>query len=316
MGHTHDHHHDHHINKRVLRVSLALIVSFMLVELVGGLLTNSLALLSDAGHMFSDAAALALSLAAFHFGARAGSRSKTFGYKRFEILAAALNGMTLLLIAVWIFYEAAGRFSRPPEIATKGMLAISILGLLVNLFVAWYMHKGGDTEDNINMKGAYLHVLGDLLGSVGAITAAILMMAFGWQWADPLASVVVALLIAKSGWGILKTTVHILMEGVPTDADYDEVAALIAETEGVEAVHDLHIWTITSGIHALSCHIVVNGDLHVSEAEQIVNELTYRLQHKNISHVTVQTESRAHNHGDHLLCNIGDIHRGHHHHVH
>lgn len=316
MSHNHEHEHNHHTNKRVLRVSLMIIASFMVVEIIGGWLTNSLALLSDAGHMFSDAAALGLSLLAFHFGERPGSHSKTFGYKRFEILAAALNGLTLLIIAVLIIYEAIGRFIRPPEIATAGMLVVSTIGLLVNIFVAWYMHRGSDTDGNVNMRGAYLHVLGDLLGSVGAIAAALLMMAFGWRWADPLASVLVALLIAKSGWGILKTTSHILMEGTPADMDCDEIAAVVKSVAGVESVHDLHIWTITSGLHALSCHIVVDGSLSVAEAEKIVREVEHTLQHQNISHITVQTESRENGHENELLCSIGKHHHEAHAHPH
>ena len=317
MSHEHEHSHSHSGNKKVLRVSFIVIAVFMVVEIVGGLLTNSLALLSDAGHMFSDAAALGLSLLAFHFGERPGSRSNTFGYKRFEILAALLNGLTLMLFAVWIVYEAVGRFANPPEIATTGMLVVSVIGLLVNIFVAWYMHRGGDTEENINMRGAYLHVLGDLLGSVGAIAAAVLMMAFGWRWADPLASVIVALLIAKSGWGVLKSSSHILMEGAPANIHCDDIVAEIKKVNGVESVHDLHIWTITSGLHALSCHIVVDGSLSVAEAEQIVYEVEHQLQHQNISHVTVQTESRAHGHGDDLLCSMpGHNHNAHGHHGH
>ena len=317
MSHEHEHSHSHSGNKKVLRVSFIVIAVFMVVEIVGGLLTNSLALLSDAGHMFSDAAALGLSLLAFHFGERPGSRSNTFGYKRFEILAALLNGLTLMLIAVWIVYEAVGRFAYPPDIATTGMLVVSVIGLLVNIFVAWYMHRGGDTEENINMRGAYLHVLGDLLGSVGAIAAAVLMMAFGWRWADPLASVIVALLIAKSGWGVLKSSSHILMEGAPANIHCDDIVAEIKKVNGVESVHDLHIWTITSGLHALSCHIVVDGSLSVAEAEQIVYEVEHQLQHQNISHVTVQTESRAHGHGDDLLCSMpGHNHNAHGHHGH
>ena len=317
MSHEHEHSHSHSGNKKVLRVSFIVIAVFMVVEIVGGLLTNSLALLSDAGHMFSDAAALGLSLLAFHFGERPGSRSNTFGYKRFEILAALLNGLTLMLIAVWIVYEAVGRFANPPEIATTGMLVVSVIGLLVNIFVAWYMHRGGDTEENSNMRGAYLHVLGDLLGSVGAIAAAVLMMAFGWRWADPLASVIVALLIAKSGWGVLKSSSHILMEGAPANIHCDDIVAEIKKVNGVESVHDLHIWTITSGLHALSCHIVVDGSLSVAEAEQIVYEVEHQLQHQNISHVTVQTESRAHGHGDDLLCSMpGHNHNAHGHHGH
>ena len=319
MSHDHHNHHNHSHsgNKKVLRISFVIIATYMVVEIIGGLLTNSLALLSDAGHMFSDAAALALSLAAFHIGERAGSRSKTFGYKRFEILAAALNGLTLLLIAVWIIYEAAGRFIRPPEIATLGMLVVSSIGLAVNIFVAWYMHRGGDTEGNVNMRGAYLHVLGDLLGSVGAIAAALLMMVFGWRWAGPVASVAVGLLIARSGWGVLKTAVHILMEGAPEEVDCDEIVAALQKVAGVESVHDMHIWTITSGLHALSCHIVVEGSLSVAEAEKIVAEAGHVLQHHQISHVTIQTESRAHGHGDELLCCLeGAAHEHEHKHAH
>ncbi len=319
MSSAHSHNHSHGANKQVLRVSLIIIAVYMMVEIIGGLLTNSLALLSDAGHMFSDAAALALSLAAFTFGERISSRNKTFGYKRFEILAAAVNGLTLLLIAVWIVIEAVKRLQNPPEIATVGMLIVSSIGLLVNIFVAWYMHRGGDTEDNVNMRGAYLHVLGDLLGSVGAIAAALLMMAFGWRWADPLASVLVALLIVKSGWGVLQSAAHILMEGAPADIDSDEIVAAIRQVDGVESVHDLHLWSITSGLHALSCHIVVDGSLSVAEAEKIVQQIEHMLQHKNISHTTVQTESRAHGHGDELLC-TPEAHahgeHGHHHHGH
>ena len=302
--HAHDHNHSRSSNKKVLRISLLIITSFMVVEIIGGLLTNSLALLSDAGHMFSDAAALALSLFAFHIGERPGSRRKTFGYKRFEILAAALNGLTLLIIAVLIIYEAIGRFIHPPEIATMGMLIVSVIGLLVNIFVACYMHRSSDTKENVNMRGAYLHVLGDLLGSVGAIAAALLMLAFGWRWADPLASILVALLIVRSGWGMLQTTAHILMEGAPANVDCDEIVAAVQQVSGVESVHDLHIWTITSGLHALSCHIVVDGNLSVAEAEKIVREVKHVLQHKNITHVTVQVESRAHGHNDDLLCHM------------
>ncbi|MDO5638809.1 MAG: cation diffusion facilitator family transporter [Neisseria sp.] len=300
---SHDHNHSHNTtNKKVLRVSLLVIATFMVVEIIGGWLTNSLALLSDAGHMFSDATALALSLAAFTFGERISSRSKTFGYRRFEIIAAAVNGLTLLLIAVWIIIEAAGRFRNPPEIATTGMLVVSSIGLLVNIAVAWYMQRGSDTENNINMRGAYLHVLGDLLGSVGAIAAALLMMGFGWRWADPLASVLVALLIVKSGWGVLKSATHVLMEGAPVGMDCDEIVAAVKNVQGVESVHDLHIWSITSGLHALSCHIVVDGSLSVAEAEKIVQQAEHVLQHKNISHITIQTESSNHKHTDALLC--------------
>lgn len=313
MSASHDHHHSHTANKRVLRTSLVVIGVFMLIEVAGGLLTNSLALLSDAGHMFSDALSLGISLLAMKLGERSVNRYKTFGYKRFEILAAAFNGLTLLVISLMIAWEAVGRFIQPPPVATTGMLAVSVLGLLVNVWVAWYMLKNSDTEENLNMKSAYLHVLSDLFGSLGAITAAVLMMVFGWQWADPLASVLVAALIARSGWGVMQRASHILMEGTPSDVDLDHITGIIRETDGVEAVHDLHVWSISSGIHALSCHIVVEGSMSVAEAEQIVYRLEHRLAHENIRHVTVQTESRGHPHGDDLLCKM-PVHEHHEHH--
>lgn len=302
MSHTHTHTaHGHAANKKVLAVSFTVIASFMAVEAVGGWLSGSLALLSDAGHMFSDAFALGAALLAFKVGEKTASVQKTFGYKRFEILTAAFNGITLLVIALLICYEAALRLSDPPATNTAGMLAVSILGLAANLFVAWYMHKG-DTHGNINLRGAYLHVLGDLFGSVGAITAAVLMMAFGWQWADPLAGVVVAVLIAKSGWGVVAQAVHILMEGAPENLDTESVAVLILNSDGVESVHDVHVWTISSGINMLSCHIVVDGGITVAQAEQTVYRIEHELRQHGIAHATIQVESGRHPHGNGILC--------------
>lgn len=318
----HNHHaeetcHHHHIgehsqDKKTLKVSLFIIALYMLVELVGGWLTNSLALLSDAGHMFSDALALLLSLVAFHISERPVDQRQTYGYRRFEIIAAAINGLALVIIAVLIIYEAIGRFIHPPQIATWGMLIISAIGLLINIIVAWYMHRSTEIKDNVNMHGAFLHVMGDLLGSVGAIVAAVLMMLFGWKWADPAASILVALLIAFSGYGILKTTLRILMEGTPDEMELEQLSQVILTIPGILAVHDLHAWTITSNMNALSCHIVVDGNLTVSQAEELVNELTEQLHKHHIHHVTVQTESSQHKHGEDLLC----CHSENHHHNH
>ncbi|VEJ21624.1 cation diffusion facilitator family transporter [Neisseria animaloris] len=316
MPHDHHHAHSHTANKKVLAVSFAVITSFMVVEAVGGWLTNSLALLSDAGHMFSDAFSLGIALLAFKLSEKATTFDKTFGYKRFEILTAAFNGITLIAIAAMIFYEAVERFRHPPEIATVGMLVISVIGLLVNLFVAWYMLRGSDTEGNINMRGAYLHVLSDLFGSFGAIAAAVLMMAFGWKWADPLASILVAALVGRSGWQVFRKTLHILMEGTPDNVDVGLLLETIRQTEGVQSVHDLHVWMITSNINALSCHVVVDGSLSVAEAEQIVYRIEHALAHQNIQHTTVQIESSRHPHEDSVLCSIhphGHETHGHHH---
>lgn len=318
MPHDHHHDHSHTANKKVLAVSFAVITSFMVVEAVGGWLTNSLALLSDAGHMFSDAFSLGIALLAFKLSEKATTFDKTFGYKRFEILTAAFNGITLIAIAAMIFYEAVERFRHPPEIATAGMLVISVIGLLVNLFVAWYMLRGSDTEGNINMRGAYLHVLSDLFGSFGAIAAAVLMMAFGWKWADPLASILVAALVGRSGWQVFRKTLHILMEGTPDNVDVGLLLETIRQTEGVQSVHDLHVWMITSNINALSCHVVVDGSLSVAEAEQIVYRIEHALAHQNIQHTTVQVESSRHPHEDSVLCSIHPReHETHgHHHLH
>ncbi|WP_373705375.1 cation diffusion facilitator family transporter [Neisseria dentiae] len=315
-----DHHdHSHTSNKKVLRFSLLLIGSFMLIEAVAGWLTNSLALLSDAGHMFSDAAAIALSLAAFRFGERPADSKRSFGYQRFEIIAAAVNGITLLLIAAWIVIEAVLRLLNPPEISGASMLAVATIGLLVNVVVAWYMLKNSDTEGNINMRAAYLHVLGDLLGSIGAIVAGVLVLAFGWIWADPAVSVLIALLIGRSGWGVTKNSLHILMEGTPSGTDMDQVAADIRNVEGVAGVHDIHAWTITSRKHALSCHIVVDGALNVAEAYQITQAVEAAVQRHGIAHVTVQTEPPQHGHEEHgcSAAESGDTnHHDHHHHHH
>jgi len=314
MGHQHDHGHDHThgANKKVLLLSFIIITGYMVVEAIGGFLTNSLALLSDAGHMLSDSISLGIAMLAFMFGEKAASYSKTYGYKRFEILAAVLNGITLIGIALFIFYEAIERFTNPPEVATTGMLIISIIGLFVNILVAWIMMRGSDTKDNLNMRGAFLHVLSDMLGSVGAIVAALLIMFFGWGWADPLASVIVALLVVRSGYHVTKASIHVLMEGTPSNVDVQEVIQLIEQTDGIESIHDLHIWTITSGTNALSCHAVVNDQLKIAESEHILRKIEHNLQHKGIKHVTIQLETSLHRHDNSILCKLENDHEHHH----
>ena len=296
--------HSHTSNKVVLRNSFLIIFTFMLIEVAGGFATNSLALLSDAGHMLSDAAALGLSLFAFKFGERKGNLQKTFGYKRVEILAATINAVTLIVIAVFIIIEAARRLQNPPEVATVGMLIVSALGLLVNIIAAWYMLRGGDVRENVNMRGAYLHVLGDALGSVGAITAALAMMWFGWWWADAAASVLTALLIVKSGWGVLKDSLNILMEGSPKGVCLDGLVAQIRGVDGVLSVHDLHVWSITSGANALTAHIVVGGELSVREAERILREISHEMEHLGITHTTLQCESSENECDGELICEV------------
>lgn len=315
MAHNHNHSHDHAhgADKKVLFISFIIITCYMVIEAVGGFLTNSLALLSDAGHMLSDSISLGIALLAFIMGEKAASHSKTFGYKRFEILAAVLNGVTLILIALFIFYEAIERFSNPPQVATTGMLIISIIGLLVNILVAWIMMRGGDTEENLNMRGAFLHVLSDMLGSVGAIAAALLIMFFGWGWADPLASVIVAILVLRSGFHVTKAAVHVLMEGTPQNVNVDDVIDTIEKTKGIQSIHDLHIWTITSGFNALSCHAVVDNQLTIAESESMLRKIEHDLEHKGITHVTIQLETDAHQHDNSILCKTRNEPSHHHH---
>ncbi|WP_433708377.1 cation diffusion facilitator family transporter [Paenibacillus illinoisensis] len=316
-NHDHGHQHAHPNNKKVLLFSFIIITLYMIVEAVGGFVTNSLALISDAGHMLSDAVALGIALLAFTFGEKAVNTGKTYGYRRFEILAATLNGVTLIAISLYIFYEAISRFIHPPEVATVGMLIISIVGLLVNILVAWIMMRGSDTENNLNMRGAYLHVISDMLGSIGAIAAALLMMFFGWGWADPLASVIVAVLVLRSGFFVTKSSLHILMEGTPANVDVNDLVQTIKKMDGVHGVHDVHVWSITSNLNALTAHIVVDGTLTIYEAETLVQKIEHMLEHKDIKHVTLQVESENHLHDSSVLCTVKggapDAHAHHHH---
>jgi cobalt-zinc-cadmium efflux system protein len=298
--HGHDHAHGHSANKKALFLSFLLIATFMVIEVIGGLLTNSLALLADAGHMLSDAAALGLSFFALKLGERKASQAKTFGYKRFEIIAAALNGLTLILISLYIFYEAFQRFANPPEVQSMGMLTISIIGLLVNIVAAWIL-MGGEKDENLNVRSAFLHVLGDMLGSVGAIVAALFMIFFGWGVADPIASVIVAILIIISGWRVIKDSFHILMEGAPTQIQLEDVKASLGNIPHVKEVHDLHIWSITSGMPMLSCHLSITEkdahDMVLREAQVILHD------DFEIDHSTIQVESNEEGCPNHQSCN-------------
>lgn len=304
MGHEHEHSHSHSANKKTLTISLVIIAVYMAIEVIGGLLTNSLALLADAGHMLSDAISLFIALMAFTFSAKVADYGKTYGYKRFEILAAIINGVTLILISVYIIYEAIERFQHPPEVASKGMLIIAFIGLLVNILVAWIMMRGADVKENLNMRGAYLHVISDMLGSVGAIIAALLIMFFGWTWADPLASIIVSILVLRSGYIVTKSSVHVLMEGTPENIDIEEVTELLLKTNGIQNIHDLHIWTITSGLNALTCHAVVNEKMTIEESEQLLRKIEHDLEHLSIHHVTIQLETPTHQHDNSILCNV------------
>lgn len=299
-----EHGHSHGGNKKTLLIAFLITTIYMVVEAVGGFLTNSLALIADAGHMLSDSVSLGIGFLAFTIGEKAADQFKTYGYKRFEILAAVFNGVTLVLIAGYIFYEAYHRFADPPNVASTGMLMIAVVGLLVNLLVAWILMRGGDTKENLNLRAAFLHVLGDLLGSVGAIAAALLIMFFGWAWADPLASVIVAILVLISGWRVTKEAVHVLMEGTPKNVRIDEVTAAIENIPGIINIHDLHIWSITSGENALSGHVVIEKGISFEESQLILREIEKTMADRKIGHVTVQLETPEHPHNESIMCHV------------
>ena len=302
MAHNHSHAHSHNNNQKVLLWSFLIITAYMFIEAFGGWITNSLALLSDAGHMLSDALSLGIALLAFRYGVKAASRDKSFGYRRFEILAAALNGLTLMLVAAWIVFEAVARFVSPLPIQSTGMLVIAVIGLIVNIVVAVMMFKSGDTHDNLNMRGAFLHVISDLLGSVAAILAALAVKWYGWTWADPLISVLVALLVLRSGYFVLRDALHILMEGTPRQIDTARIRALLLEQPEVTDIHDLHVWSITSGEHALASHVVLKQDQRLSEVQQLLHRLEDLLHAQGIGHVTLQVESQDHGHDANAVC--------------
>ena len=288
-SHEHGHHHHHNANKKALTISFLLIASYMIIEFIGGFLTNSLALISDAGHMLSDAVALGLSLTALLFGEKMATTKNTYGYKRFEILAALLNGAVLILLSVFIFIEAIHRLSSPAIVIGKGMVIISTIGLIVNIVVAWILSRG-QTKDNLNIKSAFMHVIGDLLGSVGAIIAAILIIAFGWYIADPIASMIVSVLVLYSGWNVLKESIHILMEGKPANIDTKDVTEALQSIQGVTGFHDLHIWMITSDFPAMTVHLNVTEN---TDRDAVLENTIKLIQEKiGIKHITIQIEGR------------------------
>lgn len=298
--HSHDHGHSHHHGsdgtRKGLTIALIITATIMLLEFIGGWITGSLALLSDSGHMLSDTASLVLSLLAVGFAAKPPSAGKTYGYYRFEILAALVNGVTLVGVSGFIIWEAIGRLQAPPEVNSGGMILIAVIGLLANLASAWSLMRRGNVKDNINLRSAYLHVIGDALGSVGAIAAGLIMYAFGWYITDPIISVLVAVLILKSAWGVLSHSVHILMEGTPHRINQGKVQDELLSIDGVDNVHDLHIWSLTSGMDAFSCHLLIcEGADSQFILQTAIELLSSRF---NIYHTTIQVETKHIQHAD------------------
>jgi cobalt-zinc-cadmium efflux system protein len=258
MAHDHSHASAATRNQRRLAVVLALAITTLVVELVGAAVANSLALLADAGHVFTDAAGITLALVAIRFAQRPATSSRTFGYLRLEILAAVVNAVLLLLIAAFVLVEAWQRLSQPPDISPGAMLAFALVGLVANAISLFILREAQATS--LNMRGAYLEVMGDLAGSVAVIVAAVVIALTGWSWADVVASVVIGLLILPRTLALLRDATNVLMESTPKGVDMDHVRRHILDAPGVVDCHDLHAWTITSGMNVVSAHVVINED--------------------------------------------------------
>ncbi len=279
---------DHHRSgaTRALRLTLALTIAYTVVEVVGGIVTGSLALLADAAHMLSDNASLAVALFAAWLAGRPAGPNRTFGYRRAEILAALFNGVALVAISIWIFIEAANRFRDPPEVEAGLMLAIAAAGLAVNLVAARILH--GHADGNLNVSAALRHVLADLLGSIGVIAAAAIILATGWEYADPAVSVLIGFLILISSWGILRDSTQILLEGSPAGIEVEQVGNAMAAMPGVAQVHDLHVWEITSGFPALAAHVLVGRE---TDCHAVRRELETMLRERfELEHTTLQLD--------------------------
>ena len=284
--HAHAHARAREGSVKALRLTLVLTATFTVVEVVGGLVAGSLALLADAAHMLSDSLSLGVALFAAWLAARPGGPSRTFGYRRAEILAALFNGVTLVAISIWIFVEAGARFGDPPEVEAGLMLAIAVAGLVVNLVAARILQR--HAGESLNVSAALRHVIADLLGSAGVILAALIILATGWEYADPVVSVAIGVLILISSWTILRDSVQILLEGSPAGMDAEEVGLAMAAVPGVNEVHDLHVWTITSGFPALAAHVLVDRetDCHATrrELESMLHERF------GLDHTTLQVD--------------------------
>ncbi len=284
--HKKEHVHTHGSNRRRLIAVLALTFAYMLAEAIGGFLTNSLALLSDAGHMLADVASLVLALLALWFAARPVTTKKTYGYYRMEILAALANGAALVVISLLIAYEAFQRLKSPEDVKGFQVMLIALGGLAVNTVSAFVLHAA--SEENLNMRGAFVHVMGDVLGSLGAIVAGLLIWRWGWMAADPLISVAMCLLIIYSSWQLIRDSVNILLESTPTHINIRAVVDAMHAVTGVTDVHDLHVWTISSGMEALSAHVTIEpGISHRAALEELQERLRTGF---NIGHLTIQIE--------------------------
>jgi cobalt-zinc-cadmium efflux system protein len=295
-AHDHDHEvsHDHDLRqvsgsgKRDILIALSITVLMMIAEAVGGLLSNSLALLSDAGHMLTDNLALLLSFFALTFASMPATDRKTFGFYRLEILAAFVNGIVLVLISLYIMYEAYLRMVNPQPVQGMLMLVIAIIGLVANIIGAWFLFK--HSHSSLNIRGAYLHIVGDALSSVGVVIGGVIILYTGWYLIDPILSIMISLVIIYGAWSLVKESVNILLESAPAHINIDTIGAEIAAIDGVREAYHIHVWTITSGIYALSAHVLIDDRL-VSNSRELNDRIKTLLSEKfKIGHSTIQLE--------------------------
>ncbi|MCY4651089.1 MAG: cation diffusion facilitator family transporter [bacterium] len=304
--HGHDHAHDlRGASKRSLAIALILIAGFMVAEVIGGIVSGSLALLSDAGHMVTDAMSIALALFAMKVADRPPSAERTFGYRRAEVLAAMLNALSLWLIAAWVLFEAYHRIQDVPEIEGGLMLVVGILGLFVNIAAAWVLHRS--SKHSMNVEGALRHVMADLLGSVAVVISGIVIVTLGWTIIDPILSVVIALLVGHSSWSLTVKVFKVLLEGVPDHIDVYRLCSDMEDPRGVTLIHDVHVWTISSGLEALTAHILIDPS-YEGDKEALLRRLK-RIAHDRygIDHVTIQMEETLEgcvedHHVEHLIA--------------
>jgi cobalt-zinc-cadmium efflux system protein len=290
VGHDHDHLYVRRSrHRRLLWVVLALNAGFLIAEVVGGIVFNSLSLLADAAHMATDVTGLAIAMVAQGLITRPPSDRHSFGLQRAEVLGAAINGLLLVGTSVWIVVEAVRRLDNPPEVVGGGLLVIAVLGLAVNLGSAAVLARS--RKDNLNMRGAFIHMMADAAGSVGVIIAAVAVLTVNATWVDPAMSLLIAMLVAWSAWGLLRDATHVLMEGVPRNLDPEDVVSTVSATEGVQEVHHLHLWSLASDVAALSAHVVVADNPSVHDAQAVTDDIRRRLSADHgIAHATIELE--------------------------
>ena len=308
QGHDHSHAAVTEGNAKKLTIALILTTTFLIIEFIAGLITQSLALLSDAAHMFTDAAALAIALAAIKIAKRPADNKRTFGYQRFEILAALFNASMLFFVAIYILYEAYQRFTQPPEIQSLGMLTVASIGLIINL-ISMKILMSSATE-SLNMKGAYLEVLSDALGSVGVIIGAVIIYYTNWYWVDTIIAVAIGFWVLPRTWILLRQSINILLEGVPEEVDIEKLRTDLLALDGVESIHQLKVWAITSKNIHLTVHLfapkVDRNQLHRAAIEMLLHE-------HGIVEVTLQIEDDAEMNCQHTHQHVEDEEHGHSH---